>query len=79
VTGSETTISDIEALGERADTMIRTLGSISAEPNRLVRQFLMPEHRAAADLVAKWMRAARLEVSEDALGTVRGHWAGAGR
>lgn len=67
---------DINELGERADTMIRTLGSISAEPNRLVRNFLSPEHRAAADLVAKWMRAAKLDVSEDALGTVRGHWAG---
>lgn len=63
-------------MGERADAMIRALGAISAEPNRLVRLFLTPEHRAAADLVAKWMRAAKLDVSEDALGTVRGHWAG---
>jgi allantoate deiminase len=70
---------DAKALGERADTMIRTLGSISAEPNRLVRQFLTPEHRAAADLIGKWMRAAKLEVTEDALGTVRGHWAGAAK
>ncbi|MDI1345935.1 MAG: allantoate amidohydrolase [Pseudolabrys sp.] len=70
---------DAMALGERADTMIRTLGSISAEPNRLIRQFLTPEHRAAADLVAKWMRAAKLDVSEDALGTVHGHWAGTGK
>ena len=58
--------------------MIRTLGSISAEPNRLVRGFLTPEHRAAADLIGQWMRAAKLQVSEDALGTVRGHWPGAG-
>ena len=70
---------DAAALGERADTMIRTLGSISAEPNRLVRLFLTPEHRAAADLIAKWMRAANLQVSEDALGTVRGHWSGASK
>ncbi|HEY0300437.1 MAG TPA: M20 family metallo-hydrolase [Rhizomicrobium sp.] len=69
---------DAYALGERADTMIRTLGSISAEPNRLVRQFLTPEHRAAADLIGSWMRTAQLDVSEDALGTVRGHWVGAG-
>jgi allantoate deiminase len=67
---------DASALGERADTMIRTLASISAEPNRLIRTYLSPEHRAAADLIAKWMRAANLDVSEDALGTVRGHWAG---
>ncbi len=70
---------DASALGERADTMIRTLASISAEPNRLIRTYLSLEHRAAADLIAKWMRAAGLEVSEDALGTVRGHWAGAGK
>ena len=70
---------DASALGERADTMIRTLGSISAEPNRLIRQFLTPEHRDAADLVSKWMGAAGLDVTEDALGTVRGHWAGTGK
>lgn len=70
---------DAKALGERADTMIRALGEISAEPNRLIRLFLTPEHRAAADLVSKWMRAAKLDVSEDALGTVRGHWAGEGK
>lgn len=67
---------DVAALGERADTMIRTLASISAESNRLVRTYLSAEHRTAADLIAKWMRAANLDVSEDALGTVRGHWAG---
>ena len=70
---------DSAALGERADMMIRTLASISAEPNRLVRGFLTPEHRAAADLVGKWMREAGLDVSEDALGTVRGRWPGAGK
>jgi allantoate deiminase len=59
--------------------MIRTLASISAEPNRLIRTFLSPEHRAAADLIAKWMRAAGLDVSEDALGTVRGHRLGEGK
>ncbi|MCW5687741.1 MAG: M20 family metallo-hydrolase [Pseudolabrys sp.] len=69
---------DAAALGERADLMIRTLGSVSAEPNRLVRGFLTPQHRAAADLVGRWMRDAGLEVSEDALGTVRGHWPGTG-
>ncbi len=52
--------------------MIKALAAISAEPGRLVRLFLSPEHRRAADLVAKWMREAGLAVSEDALGTVRG-------
>jgi allantoate deiminase len=64
--------SEIDALGARAEAMVNTLGAISAEPDRLVRLFLSPEHRRAADRVAAWMREAGLAVSEDALGTVRG-------
>jgi allantoate deiminase len=63
---------DPAALGARAEAMIAELAVISAEPGRLVRLFLTPEHRRAADLVAGWMRTAGLTVSEDALGTVRG-------
>ena len=63
---------DIAALGARAEAMIAELGAISSEPGRLVRLFLTPEHRRAADLTAKWMREAGMAVSEDALGTVRG-------
>ncbi|MDP2409661.1 MAG: allantoate amidohydrolase [Pseudolabrys sp.] len=69
---------DPRTLGERAERMILALGAISAEPRRLTRQFLSPEHRRAADLVGTWMKAAGLDVTEDALGTVRGHWASAG-
>ena len=65
---------DPEALGTRAHAMIMELGAISAEPERLVRLFLTPEHRRAADLVAGWMRSAGLSVTEDALGTVRGRF-----
>jgi allantoate deiminase len=79
VSGSGPPIPDAKVLGERADIMIRTLGSISAEPTRQMRSFLTPAHRTAADLIAKWMREAKFDVSEDALGTVRGHWAGAGK
>jgi allantoate deiminase len=63
---------DPQALGRRAEAMLSEMGAISAEPGRLVRLFLTPEHRRAADLTAKWMRAAGLAVSEDALGTVKG-------
>lgn len=63
---------DPQKLGERANAMLAELAAISAEPGRLVRLFLTPEHRRAADLVAGWMRNAGLAVSEDALGTVRG-------
>ena len=65
---------DPEALGARAYAMIAELAQISAEPTRLTRQFLTPEHRRAADLVASWMQRAGLAVSEDALGTLRGRY-----
>jgi allantoate deiminase len=65
---------DPAVLGARAQSMIDALGAISAEPDRLVRLFLTPEHRRAAELVASWMRAAGMTVSEDALGTVRGRY-----
>ena len=68
--------SAIDALGARAETMVNSLGTVSAEPDRLVRLFLTPEHRRAADRVAAWMRDAGLAVSEDALGTVRGRLGG---
>jgi len=67
------------ALGTRAEAMVTELAAISAEPDRLVRLFLSPEHRRAADLVAGWIRAAGLSVDEDALGTVRGRFGGAAR
>ena len=69
-------MSDVAELGRRAEQMIAQLAAISAEPGRLVRLYLTPEHRRAADLVAGWMRAAGMAVSEDALGTVRGRWDG---
>lgn len=75
--------SDIDKLGARAEAMVNALGAISSEPDRLVRLFLTPEHRRAADLVTNWMRDSGLDVTEDALGTVRGRLAaegeGAGR
>lgn len=69
---------DIAALGARAAAMTEELGRISSAPDNLTRFFLTPEHRRAADLVARWMAEAGLGVSEDALGTVRGHWHPAG-
>jgi allantoate deiminase len=69
---------DAKQLGVRAETMIAALAPISAESGRLVRLFLSPEHRRAADLATGWMRAAGMIVSEDALGTLRGRW-GEGR
>jgi allantoate deiminase len=65
---------DIAELGARSETMLADLGAISSEPQRLTRLYLTPEHRRAADLVGAWMRKAGMSVTEDALGTVRGHW-----
>jgi len=62
------------AIGARAETMLSELGAISSEPNRLIRLFLSPEHRRAADLITGWMKSAGMSVAEDALGTVCGHW-----
>lgn len=63
---------DTAELGRRAEAMLEELAAISAEPDRLVRLFLTPEHRRAADLVAQWMRELGLEVFEDHIGNVRG-------
>lgn len=59
-------------LGDRAEAMIKALAPVSSESGRLVRLFLSPEHRRAADMVSGWMKDAGLTVSEDALGTLRG-------
>ena len=63
-------------LGIRALAMIEELAEISAEPARLIRLYLSPEHRRAADLTARWMQATGMSVREDALGTVCGRWSG---
>jgi allantoate deiminase len=70
---------DPEALGRRAEAMLFELAAISAEPEWLVRLYLSPEYRRAADLVAFWMREAGLEVFEDQLGNVRGRTGNAPR
>ena len=41
--------------------MIDALASISAEPDRLTRLYLTPEHKRAAHLVGDWMRRAGLD------------------
>jgi len=59
-------------LGRRAEAMLDELAAISAEPDRLVRLTMSPEHRRAADLVGQWMREVGLEVFEDHICNVRG-------
>lgn len=69
---------DIERLGARAEAMLEELAAISEEPDRLTRRFLTPEHKRAAHLVGQWMAEAGMSVAQDALGTMRGHYAGEG-
>jgi allantoate deiminase len=66
---------DIERLGRRAEAMLEELAAISEERDQLTRRFLTPEHKRAAHLVGRWMQEAGMAASEDALGTVRGHYA----
>ncbi len=53
------------------------LGAITSVPGEVTRLYLTKEHRAAADVVAGWMRDAGLAVSHDAAGTVVGRADGA--
>jgi hydantoinase/carbamoylase family amidase len=60
------------ALGERAEAMLDALAGITAEPGKLTRLYLSPEHKRAAALVGEWMRRAGLAVRMDAAGTMHG-------
>ena len=52
--------------------MLAELAAFTDDDSNLTRLYLSPAHRAAADRVAEWMRAAGLDVGSDGLGTVRG-------
>lgn len=55
------------------------LALLSSRPDAICRLYLTPEHRRCNDTVAAWMRAAGLEVWEDAAGNICGRYsAGAG-
>jgi len=64
------------SLGEEIAARINELGAISETPDHLARIFLTPEHRAAADLVLGWMRAAGMRAHLDAIGNVCGRYEG---
>ena len=63
---------EIRALGERAQAMIDALAEITAEPGKMTRLYLTPEHKRAAALVGEWMRRAGMAVRMDAAGTMHG-------
>ncbi len=51
------------------------LAAISEDPHRLTRTYLTPQHRAAGETIAGWMRDAGMEARFDALGNVVGRYA----
>src|SRR3982075_2029161 len=64
------------SLGNEIVGRINELGAISETPEHLARIFLTPEHRAAADLILGWMRAAGMRAHLDAMGNVGGRYEG---
>jgi len=64
------------ALGDEIVGRINELGAISEAPGHLTRVFLSKQHRAAADLILTWMRAAGMRAHLDAIGNVCGRYEG---
>ena len=65
------------ALGARVMRRLDELARFSSEPGALTRLYLSPEHKAAADRVAHWMRDAGMATGLDAAGSVVGRYEGA--
>ena len=53
---------------------IEALATLSESSDALTRRFATPQHRAANDLAATWMRDAGMSVSEDDIGNVTGRY-----
>src|SRR3981189_1176701 len=64
------------SLGDGIVGRINELGAISETLENLTRVFLSKEHRAAADLILSWMRAAGMRAHLDAIGNVCGRYEG---
>jgi allantoate deiminase len=64
------------SLGAEIVNGINELAAISETPEQLTRIFLTREHRAAADLILGWMRAAGMRAQLDAIGNVCGRYEG---
>ena len=62
----------VESLGARLDQ----LADLTDVPGNLTRPYLGPAHRAAVDLLTGWMAAAGMNVTLDALATLRGRYDG---
>jgi allantoate deiminase len=66
----------VRPLGDAIVARINELAAISETPDHLARIFLTREHRAAADLILRWMREAGMSAHLDAIGNVCGRYEG---
>jgi allantoate deiminase len=64
------------SLGDEIVGRIEQLASVSEAPEHLTRIFLTQQHRAAAELILGWMRAAGMHAHLDAIGNVCGRYEG---
>src|SRR6266704_1036289 len=55
---------------------LEQLGSISHDHGALSRHFLTPEHKAAGELIKRWMEEAGMQAGFDAIGNVVGRYEG---
>jgi allantoate deiminase len=62
------------SLAQTVMQRIEALAKISDEPGRLTRTFCSPAMRKANKLVGLWMREAGMEVRQDAIGNLIGHY-----
>ena len=62
--------------GARLMAQADALAAFSEDPPRVTRVFLSPEHRAAGEAIAAWMREAGMRTHFDALGNVVGRYEG---
>jgi hydantoinase/carbamoylase family amidase len=63
--------------GPRLMLQADELAQFSEDPPRVTRVFLSPQHRAAGEKIASWMREAGMSVRFDAIGNVAGRYEGA--
>lgn len=66
----------MSALGERVIARCNRLAEFSDSPDYLCRSYLSPQHRAANDQTAQWMRELDMTTWEDAAGNLWGRYPG---
>ncbi len=66
------TAAEARVLGDRAQTLLDELASVTDTPGQVNRTYLSPAHARAIDLVGAWMRERGMATTVDAVATLRG-------